>query len=42
VYTLLGHVPVAGERVDLQGLRVSVELVMRRSIRRLKLERLAP
>jgi len=42
VYTLLGRVPVAGEHVDLQGFRVTVEQVVRRSIRRLKLERAAP
>jgi putative hemolysin len=40
VYTLLGRVPVAGERVEFQGFRVSVEQVVRRSIRRLKFERL--
>jgi len=40
VYTLLGRVPVAGEHVDLQGFRVSVEQVVRRSIRRLKVESL--
>jgi CBS domain containing-hemolysin-like protein len=42
VYTLLGRVPVAGEQVDVQGFRVTVELVVRRSIRRLRFERLAP
>jgi len=42
VYTLLGRVPVAGERVDLPGLRVSVEQVVRRSVRRLKIERVGP
>jgi len=42
VYTVLGRVPVVGERVELQGFRVSVEQVVRRSIRRLKFERLAP
>ena len=42
VYTLLGRVPVAGERVELQGFRVSVEQVVRRSIRRLKIERAGP
>ena len=42
VYTVLGRVPVAGERVELQGLRATVEQVVRRRIRRLKLERLAP
>jgi putative hemolysin len=42
VYTLLGRVPVGGEQVELQGFRVSVEQVVRRSIRRLKIERLAP
>ncbi len=40
VYALLGRVPIAGERVVLQGFRVSVEQVVRRSIRRLKVERL--
>ena len=42
VYTALGRVPVAGERVELQGFRATVEQVARRRIRRLKLERLAP
>ena len=42
VYTVLGRVPVAGEQVELQGFRVSVEQVVRRSIRRLKVERIAP
>jgi CBS domain containing-hemolysin-like protein len=42
VYTVLGRVPEVGERVELLGFRVSVEQVVRRSIRRLKFERLAP
>ena len=42
VYTALGRVPVAGESVELQGFRVTVEQVARRRIRRLRLERLAP
>ncbi|HVO34544.1 MAG TPA: hemolysin family protein [Gemmatimonadales bacterium] len=42
VYTVLGRVPVAGEQVKLQDFRVSVEQVVRRSIRRLRLERLSP
>ncbi len=42
VYTVLGRVPVAGEKLDLHGCRVTVEQVVRRSVRRLKLERLTP
>jgi len=42
VYTLLGRVPVAGEQVELQGFRVSIDQVVRRSIRRLKFERAVP
>jgi magnesium and cobalt transporter len=42
VYTVLGRVPVAGEQVELQGFRISVDQVVRHSIRRLKVERLAP
>jgi CBS domain containing-hemolysin-like protein len=40
VYTVLGRVPEVGERIELQGFRVSVEQVVRRSIRRLRFERL--
>ncbi len=39
VYTVLGRVPVAGDRLELKGLRVTVEQVVRRSVRRLKVER---
>ncbi len=42
VYSALGHVPVAGEQVELTGLRITVEQVARRRIRRLRIERLAP
>jgi putative hemolysin len=42
VYSALGRVPVAGERLDLSGFRVTVEQVVRRSIRRLRFERIAP
>ncbi|HXY70818.1 MAG TPA: hemolysin family protein [Gemmatimonadales bacterium] len=40
-YSALGHVPVAGERLELHGWRVTVDLVVRRSIRRLRFERAA-
>ena len=41
-YAALGHVPAAGERVDLEGWHVTVEQVVRRSIRRLRFERAGP
>ncbi|MFI5213687.1 MAG: hemolysin family protein [Gemmatimonadales bacterium] len=42
VYAALGHVPAPGETVDIAGCRVTVEKVARRSIERLRFERLAP
>ena len=39
VYSALGRVPVAGERLPLAGWIVTVEQVVRRSIRRLRFER---
>jgi putative hemolysin len=42
VYSVLGHVPVAGEQVELGGFRITVDQVARRRIRRLRFERLAP
>ncbi len=42
VYSALGRVPVAGERLELSGWRVDVDQVVRRSIRRLRFERMAP
>jgi CBS domain containing-hemolysin-like protein len=39
VYSALGHVPAAGERLELHGWRVTVDQVVRRSIRRLRFER---
>jgi len=42
VYSALGRVPVAGERLELNGWRVAVEQVIRRSIRRLRFERAQP
>ncbi len=41
-YSALGRVPIAGERLDLNGWRVTVDQVVRRSIRRLRFERVAP
>jgi len=38
-YSALGHVPVAGERLELHGWQVTVDQVVRRSIRRLRFER---
>jgi CBS domain containing-hemolysin-like protein len=38
-YSALGRVPVAGERLELFGWRVTVDQVVRRSIRRLRFER---
>ena len=38
-YSALGHVPVAGERLELFGWRVTVDQVVHRSIRRLRFER---
>ena len=38
-YSALGRVPVAGERLSVNGWRVTVEHVVRRSIRRLRFER---
>jgi putative hemolysin len=42
VYSALGRVPVTGEQVELGGFRITVEQVVRRRIRRLRFERLAP
>jgi putative hemolysin len=42
VYSALGRVPVAGEQIELGGFRITVEQVVRRRIRRLRFERLAP
>jgi len=42
VYSALGRVPVAGERLELNGWRVVVDQVVKRSIRRLRFERAAP
>jgi putative hemolysin len=42
VYSALGRVPVVGEQLELSGFRVTVEQVVRRSIRRLRFERVAP
>ncbi len=42
VYTVLGRVPAAGDRLELHGFRVTVEQVVRRSVRRLRFERAAP
>jgi len=42
VYSALGRVPVAGERLELNGWHVTVEQVVRRSIRRLRFERSGP
>jgi CBS domain containing-hemolysin-like protein len=42
VYAALGHVPAPGETVEIKGCRVTVEKVARRSIQRLRFERLAP
>ena len=42
VYAALGHVPAAGETVEVAGCRVTVEKVAKRSIKRLRFERLAP
>ncbi len=39
VYSALGRVPVAGERLELNGWHVAVDQVVRRSIRRLRFER---
>jgi magnesium and cobalt exporter, CNNM family len=39
VYSALGHVPAAGERVTLGGWRATVEQVVRRSIRRVRFDR---
>jgi CBS domain containing-hemolysin-like protein len=39
-YSALGRVPVAGERLELDGWRVTIEQVVRRSIRRLRFERI--
>jgi CBS domain containing-hemolysin-like protein len=41
VYAALGHVPVAGESVEIAGCRVTVEKVVKRSLERLRFERLA-
>jgi len=41
-YSAIGRVPVAGERLELNGWQVTVEQVVRRSIRRLRFERPAP
>mgnify|MGYP001561064983 CR=1 FL=1 len=42
VYAALGHVPENGETTEIPGYRVTVERVERRSISRLRFERLAP
>jgi CBS domain containing-hemolysin-like protein len=42
VYAALGHVPTPGETVEIAGCRVTVEKVAKRSIERLRFERLAP
>ena len=42
VYSAIGRVPVAGERLELNGWRVVVDQVVKRSIRRLRFERAAP
>jgi CBS domain containing-hemolysin-like protein len=42
VYSALGRVPAAGDRVELDGVRVTVEQVVRRAVRRLRFERLQP
>src|SRR5206468_2461397 len=41
VYAALGHVPAAGETVTIAGCKVTVEKVVKRSIERLRFERLA-
>jgi Mg2+/Co2+ transporter CorC len=41
VYDALGHVPVSGETIRLGGFKVTVERVEKRSIARLRFERLA-
>jgi CBS domain containing-hemolysin-like protein len=42
VYAALGHVPANGETLEVAGCRVTVEKVEKRSIARLRFERLAP
>jgi CBS domain containing-hemolysin-like protein len=42
VYSALGRVPVAGEHLELSGFKVTVEQVVRRSVRRLKFEKVGP
>ncbi len=42
VVAAFGHVPVAGESVELAGCRVTVEKVEKRRVMRLRFERLAP
>ncbi|MFI5280582.1 MAG: hemolysin family protein [Gemmatimonadales bacterium] len=42
VYAALGHVPAAGETVEIAGCRITVEKVAKRSIEKLRFERLAP
>ena len=42
VYSALGRVPVAGEKLELNGWRVVVDQVIRRSVRRLRFERIRP
>jgi CBS domain containing-hemolysin-like protein len=41
VYALLGHVPVAGETITIPGYKVTVEKVEKRSVVRLRCERIA-
>ncbi len=42
VYAALGHVPVAGETIEVAGFIVTIEKVVKRGIARLKFERMAP
>ncbi len=42
VYAALGHVPSAGETLDLDGYKVTVEKVVKRGIVKLRFERQAP
>ncbi len=42
VYAALGHVPANGESAEIPGYRVTVERVEKRSIARLRFERVAP
>ena len=42
VYAALGHVPAPGEVVSIEGWRVTIARVDKRSIKKLRFERLAP